>query len=89
MLPVLSFPARNATRLYTPVWKKPSDFSDIVVSKRMFFDHIPTKSCPRFVETFDMLRKEARLARAAAADVTAATAATLGGGGGAGRHHNP
>lgn len=66
------------------MWKKPGDFSDIVVSKRMFFDHIPTKSCPRFVETFDMLRKEARLARAAAADVAPATAASRGGGGGGG-----
>lgn len=25
----------------------------------MFFDHIPTKSCPRFMETLEMLRKEA------------------------------
>lgn len=45
-----------------------------MVSKRMFFDHIPTKSCPRFTETFDMLRKEEREAAAAAA------AASSGGG---------
>lgn len=49
------------------MWAKPADFSDIVVSKRMFFDHIPTKSCPRFVETFEMLRKEGREATEAAA----------------------
>lgn len=64
-------------RLYTPVWAKPADFSDIVVSKRMFFDHIPTKSCPRFMETFDMLRKEGR---EAAEDAAAAAAARSGAG---------
>eukprot|EP00903_Cladosiphon_okamuranus_P015368 g14194.t1 len=53
--------------LYTPVWAKPADFSDIVVSKRMFLDHLPTKSCPRFMETFEMLRKEGREAAEAAA----------------------
>lgn len=55
------------SRLYTPVWAKPADFSDIVVSKRMFLDHLPTRSCPRFMETFDMLRKENREANEAAA----------------------
>lgn len=47
-------------RLYTPVWAKPTDFRDIVVSKRMFFDHIPTKSSPRFTETYKMLLEEGR-----------------------------
>lgn len=41
------------------MWAKPTDFADIMVSKRMFFDHIPTRSCPRFTETFKMLVKEA------------------------------
>lgn len=67
----------HTNRLYTPVWATPSDFSDIVVSKRMFFDHIPTKSCPRFMETFEMLRKEDRQA----AEAAAAAAATRPGAG--------
>ena len=57
------------------MWAKPSDFADIVVSKRMFFDHIPTKSCPRFMETFEMLQKERREATEAAAAAAERTGA--------------
>lgn len=62
------------------MWAKPTDFADIVVSKRMFFDHIPTRTCPRFTETFEMLKREANeadasLTVAAAAATAAATAA--------------
>lgn len=57
------------------MWAKPADFSDIVVSKRMFFDHIPTKSCPRFMETFQMLRQEADQATEAAAAAAARSGA--------------
>lgn len=45
--------------LYTPVWAKPTDFTEIVVSKDMFFDHIPTKTIPHFKRTLELLLEEA------------------------------
>lgn len=46
-------------RVYTPVWAAPSDFAEIKVSKRMFVDHFPTRSCPAFKEALNRLKKEA------------------------------
>ncbi|CAM9453435.1 unnamed protein product [Discosporangium mesarthrocarpum] len=45
----------SKTSEYTPVWATPEDFADIVVSRRMFVDHIITLSIPALTDTLRSL----------------------------------